>query len=96
MLASARAATNDLPIFSRPLMWWTLVEECHCFGWIDSLPGKLDDLGTRTYISPRKRRSGWSLFDLDEDLVIPQDLEQAFARNPAGRERRQRDVCDVW
>jgi len=101
------------------LSWESLVEECLCFGWIDSLPGKVDDLRTRTYISPRKRRSGWSrrnqtliemllsegrlhesgaaavieakangswsLFDLAEDLVIPQDLEQVFVMNPAAR-----------
>lgn len=42
------------------LTWDALVEECLCFGWIDSLPGKVDDRRTRTYISPRKRGSGWS------------------------------------
>lgn len=42
------------------LSWETLVEECLCFGWIDSLPGKVDYSRTRTYISPRKPRSGWS------------------------------------
>jgi len=42
------------------LSWETLVEECLCFGWIDSLPGKVDARRTRTYISPRKRGSGWS------------------------------------
>ena len=101
------------------LSWETLVEECLCFGWIDSTAGKVDDLRTRTYISPRRRRSGWSrrnqtlvdvllskglmhesgiaavtaakadgswsLFDLAEDLVIPQDLEHAFAADPTAR-----------
>lgn len=42
------------------LSWESLVEECLCFGWIDSLPGKVDEHRTRTYISPRKRGSGWS------------------------------------
>lgn len=42
------------------LSWDALVEECLCFGWIDSLPGKVDDLRTKTYISPRKPGSGWS------------------------------------
>lgn len=42
------------------LSWESLVEECLCFGWIDSLPGKVDEHRTRTYISPRKKGSGWS------------------------------------
>lgn len=42
------------------LSWESLVEECLCFGWIDSLPGKVDERRTRTYISPRMRGSGWS------------------------------------
>lgn len=45
---------------STDLSWAALVEECLCFGWIDSLPGKVDDDRTRTYISPRKPGSGWS------------------------------------
>lgn len=101
------------------LSWDALVEECLCFGWIDSLPGKVDAQLTRTYISPRKPRSGWSrrnqtlveslldqgrmheagaavvnaakadgswsLFDLAEDLVVPQELESEFAGNPDAR-----------
>lgn len=42
------------------LSWEALVEECLCFGWIDSLPGKVDDTRTKIYISPRKPNSGWS------------------------------------
>ena len=42
------------------LSWEALVEECLCFGWIDSLPGKVDELRTKIYISPRKANSGWS------------------------------------
>jgi len=42
------------------LSWEALVEECLCFGWIDSLPGKVDEQKTKVYISPRKINSGWS------------------------------------
>jgi len=42
------------------LSWEAIVEECLCFGWIDSLPGKVDELRTKIYISPRKANSGWS------------------------------------
>lgn len=37
-----------------------VVEECICFGWIDSLPRKLDEQRTMLYISPRKKGSNWS------------------------------------
>ena len=37
-----------------------IVEECICFGWIDSLPRKLDKQRTMLYIAPRKKGSNWS------------------------------------
>ncbi|MEB3355263.1 MAG: YdeI/OmpD-associated family protein [Synechococcales bacterium] len=36
------------------------VEEALCFGWIDSLPRKLDDERKMLYFAPRKPGSGWS------------------------------------
>jgi uncharacterized protein YdeI (YjbR/CyaY-like superfamily) len=42
------------------LSWEAVVEACLCFGWIDSLGGKVDDEKTKLYISPRKITSGWS------------------------------------
>jgi uncharacterized protein YdeI (YjbR/CyaY-like superfamily) len=97
------------------LSWDALVEECLCVGWIDSVPGKVDDLRTKIYISPRKPGSGWSarnkakimelqalglieapgiqaiesakssgswtLFDLAEAQVVPEELSSVFAAN---------------
>jgi uncharacterized protein YdeI (YjbR/CyaY-like superfamily) len=40
--------------------WDELVEEALCFGWIDSLPRKLDDERTMLLLSPRRRGSRWS------------------------------------
>lgn len=37
-----------------------VVDEALCFGWIDSLPRKLDAERTMLYLSPRKPRSVWS------------------------------------
>lgn len=37
-----------------------IVEEALCFGWIDSLPRKLDRDRTQLYISPRRPGSPWS------------------------------------
>ncbi|MGJ3247395.1 MAG: YdeI/OmpD-associated family protein [Elainellaceae cyanobacterium] len=36
------------------------VEEALCFGWIDSLPRKLDEERKMLYFAPRKPGSGWS------------------------------------
>ncbi|MDX1419515.1 MAG: YdeI/OmpD-associated family protein [Rubricoccaceae bacterium] len=36
------------------------VEEAICFGWVDSLPRKLDDERSLLYVAPRKPGSGWS------------------------------------
>lgn len=37
-----------------------IVEEALCFGWIDSLPRKLDDTRTMLLLAPRKPKSAWS------------------------------------
>ncbi|MBO6574060.1 MAG: YdeI/OmpD-associated family protein [Rhodothermales bacterium] len=37
-----------------------IVEEAVCFGWIDSLPRKLDDERTMLWLAPRKPGSNWS------------------------------------
>jgi uncharacterized protein YdeI (YjbR/CyaY-like superfamily) len=40
--------------------WNDIVEEALCFGWIDSLPRKLDSERTMLLITPRKPASKWS------------------------------------
>jgi len=37
-----------------------VIEEAICYGWIDSLPRKLDKERTMLYFAPRKERSNWS------------------------------------
>jgi uncharacterized protein YdeI (YjbR/CyaY-like superfamily) len=37
-----------------------IVDELLCFGWVDSLPRKLDDKKTMLRISPRNPKSNWS------------------------------------
>jgi uncharacterized protein YdeI (YjbR/CyaY-like superfamily) len=36
------------------------VEEALCFGWIDSVPNKIDDESYKQLFSPRKPKSNWS------------------------------------
>jgi uncharacterized protein YdeI (YjbR/CyaY-like superfamily) len=95
--------------------WDDVVEEALCFGWIDSLPRKLDGERSMLLLSPRrpgspwsglnKRRvekllaegllmppglaaieqakadGSWTVYDEIEDLVIPDDLAAALAKN---------------
>jgi len=37
-----------------------VVEEALCFGWIDSVPNKIDELSYKLLVSPRKPKSVWS------------------------------------
>ena len=60
-----------------------IVKECLCFGWIDSLPRKLDQTRTMLYISPRKRGSSWS--KLNKAHV--EELEQAKLLHSSGIEK---------
>lgn len=44
----------------RYLPYDAIVEEALCFGWIDSLPRKLDEMRSMLLLSPRKPGSAWS------------------------------------
>ena len=52
-LIIAKGAATDLDATAA-------AEEALCFGWIDSLPRKLDDRRWMLLVSPRKQRSPWS------------------------------------
>ncbi|MEM1013666.1 MAG: YdeI/OmpD-associated family protein [Planctomycetota bacterium] len=56
-------------------------EEAICFGWVDSLPRKLDETRSRLLVTPRKPGSGWS--KPNKDRVAK--LEAAELMTPAGR-----------
>ena len=60
-----------------------IVEEALCFGWIDSLPRKLDELRTMLLLSPRKPKSVWSKLNkqrverlIQQGLMMPSGLEK--------------------
>lgn len=48
------------------LAYGEIVDEALCFGWIDSLPRKLDDASSMLLLSPRKRGSSWSKVNKDK------------------------------
>lgn len=104
----------------QPSIYYTeAVDEALCWGWIDSVPNKRDDLSYIQYFAPRKPRSAWSkvnkeklerviaegrmqpagwasierakalgswtLLDTVEELIAPEELEEAFALLPQAR-----------
>lgn len=60
-----------------------IVQECLCFGWIDSLPRKLDKTRTMLYISPRKKGSNWS--KVNKEYIA--QLEQEGLLHPSGLQK---------
>lgn len=48
------------PTTARYLPYDAIVEEALCFGWIDSLPRRLDEDRIMLLLSPRKPKSVWS------------------------------------
>lgn len=77
------------------LAYQEIVQECLCFGWIDSLPRKLDAARTMLYISPRKQGSNWS--KVNKDYVAT--LEAEGLMHPAGLakiERAKQDGSWTW
>ena len=82
------------------MSWEVLVEECLSFGWIDSLPGKVDDLQTKIYISPRKANSGWSrrnkvlLIELEAKGIIEQPGRDVIHRAKANGSWERFDLSE--
>lgn len=57
-----------------------LVEEALCFGWIDSVPGKVDAQRFKVLLSPRKPKSNWSKLNKQR----AQRMIKAKLMKPAG------------
>ena len=67
----------------RYLPYDDIVEEALCFGWIDSLPRRLDEERTMLLLSPRKPKSVWSKLNkeriarlIEQGLMMPPGLEK--------------------
>lgn len=67
-----------------------VVEEALCFGWIDSLPRKLDDERTMLLLSPRKPGSAWS--KTNKDRV--ERMTAAGKMRPAGLRKVEQAKAD--
>jgi uncharacterized protein YdeI (YjbR/CyaY-like superfamily) len=67
---------------SRSLSYDAIVEEALCFGWVDSVSGKVSDSQAKLYISKRKPKSAWAKTNKER---IAQLREQGLMA-PAGEE----------
>ena len=56
-----------------------IVRAALCFGWIDSVPGKVDEQRSKLYISPRKPKSAWSQSNKRrvEELIKSGEMQKA-------------------
>jgi uncharacterized protein YdeI (YjbR/CyaY-like superfamily) len=83
------------------LSWEAIVEECLCFGWIDSLPGKVDETKTKIYISRRQPNSGWSrrnknlLIELQKSGLIKKPGLEAIERAKANGSWERFDMAEA-
>lgn len=85
---------------NRSLPYAAIVEEALCFGWIDSVSGKVSDVQTKLYMSRRKPKSAWSKSNKDriarlraQGLMTPAG-EQAIAVAMANGAWEQLEVSD--
>lgn len=69
-----------------------IVDEALCFGWIDSLPRKLDERRSMLRISPRNPRSAWSAVNrakaarlIEAGLMTPAGQAVIDAARASGR-----------
>lgn len=67
------------------------VEEALCFGWIDSVPNKLDEERHMQVFTPRKPKSPWSKLNkqriktlFEKDVMMPAGLEKIEAAKKDG------------
>lgn len=67
-----------------------VVEEALCFGWIDSLPRRLDDERTMLLLSPRKPGSAWS--KVNKERV--ERMMSAGKIHPAGLRKIEQSKAD--
>lgn len=72
------------------LSYDAIVEEALCYGWIDSLPRKLDSDRTMLLISPRKPKSVWSKLNKTRVATL---IEQGRMQ-PAGLAKIERAKAD--
>lgn len=69
----------------------SIIDTCLCFGWIDSVVGRVDDRKTKIRISPRNPKSKWSRVNkenikrlIKEKKIQPSGLAVVVAAKKSG------------
>lgn len=73
------------------------VEEALCFGWIDSRPGRVDDVRTKITMTPRRPGSAWSTVNkerIERLLAAGMMTSAGQAKIDAGRRDGSWDLYD--
>lgn len=67
----------------KPSMTWPQsVDEALCFGWIDGIRHRIDDVSYRNRLTPRRKGSNWSTINIGRVA----ELEAAGRMAEAGRQ----------
>ncbi|MEM9832784.1 MAG: YdeI/OmpD-associated family protein [Bacteroidota bacterium] len=73
------------------------VEEALCFGWIDSIPNKLDDKRFKQLFSPRNLKSPWSKLNKERVALLLENgsmTEAGLAKIEAAKENGYWTIYD--
>jgi uncharacterized protein YdeI (YjbR/CyaY-like superfamily) len=63
------------------IRWPEVVDEALCFGWIDGIRQRIDDVSYRNRLTPRRKGSNWSAIN----IARVHELEAAGRMRAAGR-----------
>ena len=62
------------------IRWPEVVDEALCFGWIDGVRNRIDDVSYRNRLTPRRKGSNWSAIN----IARVRELEAAGRMRAAG------------
>jgi uncharacterized protein YdeI (YjbR/CyaY-like superfamily) len=78
----------------RSITWPESVDEALCFGWIDGIRKKVDDISYKVRFTPRRPKSIWSAVNISRVAVLTNEGRMqpagvaAFARREEQKSRR--------
>ena len=75
----------------RSITWPESVDEALCFGWIDGIRKKVDDISYKVRFTPRRAKSVWSAVNIGRVAVLTREgrMERAGHAAFAGREENK-------
>lgn len=77
------------------ITWEESVDEALCFGWIDGVRTRIDEVAYKIRFSPRKKDSRWSAINIDKVNAL-QAKSRMTAAGLAAFERRKEDKSRTY